>query len=158
MIELRRKDLNKAKLNELLKSRIDKLVAEYVSVCMKHQIVVSPETAKRFKDDLMNFTHISFTNDGRLRESHLTSSSLTIDDLIDNDVLDEEFGVYHISYDVSQDFYDSQHRLLGIYSTFGSVKCQIQNLIDGREECQVLDTDDLDIKFVPLDWMVDTLI
>ena len=122
MIELRRKDLNKTKLDELLKAKMDLLVSEYVSDCVRHDSHMSTRVVEDFKGYLMNSEYLSFTNYGRFKAYHTTSLSLTIDDLIENDVLDEEFGVYHISYDSYQDFHGCELHLLGVYSTINEVR------------------------------------
>lgn len=155
MIELRRKDLNKAKLDELLKAKMDAIVSEYVSDCVRRGSHMSTRVVEDFKDYLMNSEYLSFTNYGRFQAHYTTSLSLTIDDLIDNDVLDEEFGVYHISYDSYQDFHGCELHLLGIYSTINEVRSQLDRIRDGKDKSRVVEMDDLDIRFVPVDWMVD---
>lgn len=155
MIELRRKDLNKAKLDELLKAKMDLLVSEYVSDCVRHGSHMSTRVVEDFKGYLMNSEYLSFTNYGRFSAYHTTSLSLTIDDLIENGVLDEELGVYHISYDSHQDFYGCELHLLGIYSTINEVRSQLDRIRDGKDKSRVVEMDDLDIRFVPVDWMVD---
>lgn len=155
MIEIRRKDLNKTKLDELLKAKMDILVSEYVSDCVRHGSHMSTRVVEDFKDYLMNSDYLSFTNYGRFKSHYTTSLSLTIDDLIENDVLDEEFGVYHISYDSHQDFYGCELHLLGVYSTINEVRSQLDRIRDGKDKSRVVEMDDLDIRFVPVDWMVD---
>lgn len=155
MIELRRKDLNKAKLDELLKAKMDAVVSEYVADRVRHGSHMSTQVVEDFKGYLMNSEYLSFTNYGRFNAYHTTSLSLTIDDLIENDALDEEFGVYHISYDSYQDFYGCELHLLGIYSSFNAVRAQLDAIREGRDKCRLVEMDDLDIRFIPLDNMVD---
>ena len=155
MIELRRKDLNRAKLDELLKAKMDLLVSEYVSDCVRHDSQMSTQVVEDFKDYLMNFEYLRFTNEGRFKAYHATSISLTIDELIDDEVLDEEYGVYHVSYDSYKDFHGCECRLLGVYSSIDEVRSQIDRIRDGKEKSYVVEFDDLNIKFVPVDWMVD---
>lgn len=155
MIELRRKDLNKTKLDELLKARIDTLVDEYTSDRARLNSPTSVDIAEDFKRYIMNAEYLNFTNDGRFKARCTTSLSLTIDDLIDNDVLDEEFGVYHISYDSHQDSYGCELHLLGVYSSISAVRSQLDRIRDGKDKSRLVEMDDLDIRFVPVDWMVD---
>lgn len=155
MIELRRKDLNKAKLDELLKTKMDLLVSEYVSDYVRRGFHMSTRVVEDFKDYLMNSEYFRFTNDGCFKAHHATSLSLTIDELIDDEVLDEEYGVYHVSYDAYKDFHGCECYLLGVYSSIDEVRSQIDRIRDGKEKSRVVEVDDLDIKFVPVDWMVD---
>ena len=155
MIELRRKDLNKTKLDELLKAKMDLLVGEYVADCVRRGSHMSTLIVEDFKGYLMNSEYLSFTNYGRFSAYHTTSLSLTIDDLIDGEVLDEEYGVYHVSYDSYKDFHGCECRLLGVYSSIDEVRSQIDRIRDGKEKSYVVEFDDLNIKFVPVDWMVD---
>lgn len=155
MIELRRKDLNKTKLDELLKARIDTLVDEYASDRARLNSPTSVGIAEDFKRYIMNAEYLNFTNDGSFKARCTTSLSLTIDDLIDNDVLDEEFGVYHISYDSHQDSYGCELHLLGVYSSISAVRSQLDRIRDGKDKSRLVEMDDLDIRFVPVDWMVD---
>ena len=155
MIELRRKDLNKTKLDEFLKAKMDLLVSEYVSDCVRHGSHMSTRVVEDFKGYIMNSEYLSFTNYGRFSAYHTTYLYQTIDYLIENDVLDEEFGVYHISYDSYQDFHGCELHLLGIYSTINEVRSQLDRIRDGKDKSRVVEMDDLDIRFVPVDWMVD---
>ena len=155
MIELRRKDLNETKLDELLKSRIDALVNEYASDRARLNSPTSVGIAEDFKRYIMNAEYLNFTNDGRFKVRCTTSLSLTIDDLIDNDVLDEEFGAYHISYNSHQDFHGCELHLLGVYSSIDTVRSQLDRIRVGKDKSRVVEMDDLDIRFVPVDWMVD---
>ena len=155
MIELRRKDLNKTKLDELLKAKMDVIVSEYVSDRVRRGSHTSNRVVEDFKDYLMNSEYLSFTNYGRFDAYHTTSLSLTIDDLIENDALDEEFGVYHISYDSHQDVYGCKLHLLGVYSSINEVRSQLDRLREGKDKSSLVEMDDLDIRFVPVDWIVD---
>ena len=155
MIELRRKDLNKAKLNKLLKAKMDVVVSEYVADCVRHGSHMSTRVVEDFKDYLMNSEYLSFTSYGRFNAYYTTSLSLTIDDLIDNDVLDEELGTYHISYDSYQDSYGRELHLLGVYSSIDAVRSQLDRIRDGKDKSRLVEMDDLDIRFVPFDSMVD---
>ena len=65
MIELRRKDLNKTKLDELLKAKMDVIVGEYVSDCVRRGSHMSTRVVEDFKGYLMNSEYLSFTNYGR---------------------------------------------------------------------------------------------
>ena len=155
MIELRRKDLNKTKLDELLKARIDTLVDEYASDRARLNSPTSVGIAEDFKRYIMNAEYLNFTNDGRFKARCTTSPSLTIDDLIDNDVLSEELGVYHISYDSHQDFRGCELHLLGVYSSIDAVRSQLDRIRDGKDKSRLVEMDDLGIRFVPFDSMVD---
>lgn len=155
MIKLRRKDLNKAKLGELLKAKMDVVVNEYVADCVRHGSHMQTRVVEDFKGCLMNSEYLSFTNYGRFNAYYTTSLSLTIDDLIDNDVLDEELGTYHISYDSYQDFHGCELHLLGIYSSINEVRYQLDRIRDGKDKSRLVEMDDLDIRFVPFDSMVD---
>lgn len=155
MIELRRKDLNETKLDELLKSRIDTLVNEYASDRARLNSPTSVGIAEDFKRYIMNAEYLNFTNDGRFKVRCTTSLSLTIDDLIDNGVLDEEFGAYHISYNSHQDFHGCELHLLGVYSSIDAVRSQLDRIRDGKDKSRLVEMDDLDIRFVPFDSMVD---
>lgn len=155
MIELRRKDLNKAKLDELLKAKMDELVSEYVSECVRSGRQMSAGEVKDFKEHVISSDYLNFTNDGRFKAHFKTHQSLTIEELIDNDVLDEEFGVYHISYNASQEIYSLECRLLGVYSSFTAVKSQLDRIRNCEDDSRVVEIDDLEIKFIPKDWMVD---
>ena len=155
MIELRRKDLNKTKLDELLKARIDTLVDEYASDRARLNSPTPVGIAEDFKRYIMNAEYLNFTNDGRFKARCTTSLSLTIDELIENDVLDEEFGVYHISYDSYQDFHGCELHLLGIYSTINEVRSQLDRIHEDKDKSRVVEMDDLNIRFVPFDSMVD---
>lgn len=155
MIKLRRKDLNKTKLDELLKAKMDVVVSEYVADCVRHGSHMSTRVVEDFKGYLMNSEYLSFTNYGRFNAYYTTSLSLTIDDLIDNDVLDEEIGAYHISYDSYQDFHGCELHLLGIYSSINEVRSQLDRIRDGKDKSRLVEMVDLDIRFVPFDSMVD---
>lgn len=155
MIKLRRKDLNKAKLDELLKAKMDVVVNEYVADCVRHGSNMQTRVVEDFKGCLMNSEYLSFTNYGRFNAYYTTSLSLTIDDLIDNDVLVEELGTYHISYDSYQDFHGCELHLLGIYSSINEVRYQLDRIRDGKDKSRLVEMDDLDIRFVPFDSMVD---
>lgn len=155
MIEFFRKDLNLDKLNELLSVKIDKLISEYISDKVRQHSFTSQESVDNLKKFLSKSKFLSFLDDGRLDFYGAKLSSLTINDLIDNRVLDEEFGVYHICYDAHQDFYGVECRLLGIYSSLSAVQSQIDRLKNGKDQSKVVDIDELDIKFVALDNMVD---
>lgn len=80
---------------------------------------------------------------------------MTIDDLITNDVLDEKSGVYYICYDAHLELYGVECRLLGIYSSLSSVRSQIDRLKEGKDESKVVSIDELAVKFVMLDDMID---
>ncbi len=155
MIEIRRKDLNRSNLDDLLSIKIDKIVSEYISSVVKHGIGTSQESVNDLKNFLTRSEFLSFLDDGRLDYYGAKLSSLTIIDLIDNRVLDEEFGVYHVSYDSHQDFYGVECRLLGIYSSLSAVQSQIDRLKNGEDQSKVVDVNELDIKFVSLDNIVD---
>lgn len=155
MIELRRKDLNETKLDELLKARIVTLVNEYASDRARLNSPTSVGIAEDFKRYIMNTEYLNFTNDGRFKARCTTSLSLTIDDLIDNDVLNEEFGAYHISYDSYQDFHGCELHLLGVYSSIDAVRSQLDRIRDGKDKSRVVEMDDLNIRFVPFDSMID---
>lgn len=155
MIQFRRKDLNQQALNALLSIKIDKLISEYIADRVKHDSSTSQESVEHFKKVLIESEFLDFSIDGRLQTYGVTFSSLTIDDLFDNDILDEEYGVYHISYNAYQDFYGVECRLLGIYSSLASVRSQIDRLKSGQDQSHVVEIDDLDIRFVSLDDMVD---
>lgn len=155
MIQFRRKDLNQNKLNELLSIKIDRLISEYLSNRVRHEAATSQESVEHLRKFLMESEYLDFSNDDRLYFCGTTFDSLTIDDLIDNDVLDEEFGVYHISYDAHQDFYGIECRLLGIYSSLSAVQSQIERIKSERDKSNVIEINDLNIKFVSLDSMVD---
>lgn len=155
MIQFRRKDLNQNALDTLFSIKIDKLISEYISDRVKRNESTSQKSVEQFKKFLMESEYLDFSIDGRFKTYCVTFSSLTIDDLLDNDVLDEEFGVYHISYDSYQDFYGVECRLLGIYSSLALVQSQIESIKSGRDKSNVIEIDDLDIKFVSLDNMVD---
>ena len=155
MIEIRRKDLNQSNLDDLLSIKIDKVVSEYISSRVRCGIGTSQESVDNLKKFLSKSKFLSFLDDGRLDFYGAKLSSLTINDLIDNRVLDEEFGVYHICYDAHQDFYGVECRLLGIYSSLSAVQSQIDRLKNGKDQSKVVDIDELDIKFVALDNMVD---
>ena len=155
MIEIHRKDLNQSNLDDLLSIKIDKVVSEYISSIVRCGIGTSQESVDNLKKFLSKSKFLSFLDDGRLDFHGAKLSSLTINDLIDNRVLDEEFGVYHICYDAHQDFYGVECRLLGIYSSLSAVQSQIDRLKNGKDQSKVVDIDELDIKFVALDNMVD---
>lgn len=155
MIELRRKDLNKAKLNNLLKAKMDAVVSEYVADRVRHDSHMSTRVVEDFKEHVMSSDYLNFTNDGRFKAHFKVHQSLTIEDLIDNDVLDEEFGVYHISYNASQESYSLECRLLGVYSSFTAVKSQLDRIRNCKDDSRVVEIDDLEIRFVPFDSMVD---
>lgn len=155
MIEVRRKDLNKAKLDELLKSKMDTIVSEYVSDCVRHSSHMSTRVVEDFKEHVMSSDYLNFTNDGRFKAHFKAHQSLTIEDLIDNDILDEEFGVYHISYNASQESYSLECRLLGIYSSFTAVKSQLDRIRNCEDDSRVVEIDDLEIKYVVKDVIAD---
>ena len=155
MIEISRKDLNQSKLNDLLSTKIDKVISEYISNRTKSRLHTSQESIEDLKNFLTKSKFLDFSLDGGLDYYGAKFSSLTIDDLIDNGVLDEKSGVYHICYDAHQDFYGVECRLLGIYSTLSAVRSQINRLKTGTDQSKVVDVDELDIKFVALDKMVD---
>lgn len=155
MIQFRRKDLNQNKLNELLSIKIDRLISEYLSNRVRHEAATSQESVEHLRKFLMESEYLDFSNDDRLYFCGTTFDSLTIDDLLDNDVLDEEFGVYQISYDAHQDFYGVECRLLGIYSSLSAVQSQIERIKSERDKSNVIEINDLNIKFVSLDSMVD---
>lgn len=155
MIEIRRKDLNKTKLDELLKAKMGSLVNEYVSDRARLNCQTSVGIVEDFKRYIMNAEYLNFTNDGRFKVRCTTSLSLTIDDLIDDGVLDEEFGVYHISYDSFRGFNGCECRLLGVYSSIAAVRSQLDRIRNGKDKSRVVEMDDLDIRFIPVDWMVD---
>ena len=155
MIEFFRKDLNRDKLNDLLSIKIDKLISEYISDKVRQHSFTSQESVNHLKEFLTTSESLSFSHDGHLYFCGTKFSALTIDDLIANDVLDEEFGVYHISYDAHQDFYGVECRLLGIYSSLSAVQSQLDRLKNGKDQSKVVDVDEIDIKFVALDNVVD---
>lgn len=155
MIRFRRKDLNQKALDALLSIKIDKLISEYLSDRVRHEAATSQESVEHLRKFLMESEYLDFSNDDRLYFCGTTFDSLTIDDLIDNDILDEEFGVYHISYDAHQDFYGIECRLLGIYSSLSAVQSQIERIKSERDKSNVIEINDLNIKFVSLDSMVD---
>ena len=155
MIEISRKDLNQDKLNEILSTKIDKLISEYISDRSRSGLTTSQESIEDLKNFLSKSKFLDFLIDGRLDYYGAKFSSLTIDDLITNDVLDEKSGVYHICYDAHQDFYGVECRLLGIYSSLSSVRSQIDRLKEVKDESKVVSIDELAVKFVMLDDMID---
>lgn len=155
MIEINRKDLAQDKLNDLLSTKIDKLIGEYLSDRSRSGLMTSQESIKDLQNFLSKSKFLDFLIDGRLDYCGAKLSFLTIDDLITNDILDEKSGVYHICYDAHQDFYGVECRLLGIYSSLSSVRSQIDRLKEGKDESKVVSIDELTVKFVMLDDMID---
>lgn len=155
MIEFRRQDLNQVKLNDLLSIKIDKVISDYISDSVKRGAQVSHQSVEDLKKFLSNSEFLSFSNDGCLDFYGAKSAALTIDDLISNNTFDEESGVYHICYDAHRDFYGAECRLLGIYSSLSAVQSQIERIKTGKDKSKVIDIDELDIKFVTLDDMID---